>query len=275
MSAVIVLGQHRGGTSMVAGMLDALGVRMGPRGAGPEWIGRHWSNPTGHFENPEFVRLDVRIVDHDGIEIHERPAWKEVPARAAAYRAEIAQTIARNAGGLWGWKDPWAVLTAEEFLPLVEEPRFVVIDRDPSAVADSLHRRDGTARAESQRISGLWAERIEQILQRHPQVPRLRLSFEETVRDPMGTARRLADFLGVPAGPEILARVAQLVREPQAIRLEGRRMARRELATFPKWVGWLIRHDLHGGRVRPSRLLRNVWHELVETSRTALGPAGG
>lgn len=270
MTAVIVLGQHRGGTSLVAGMLDALGVRMGPPGAGPEWVGRHWSNPTGHFENPEFVALDIRLLDHDGVGIHERPAWHQVPARAERLRAEIVETVRRNQSGLWGWKDPWTVLTLEQFLPLVDDPRLVVVDRDPGAVADSLYRRDGTGREESRRVSALWAARIDSLLGQYSEVPRLRLSYEATVRDPQATARQLAAFLGIPAGDNVLQGVARLVQDTASIRRESRRMARTELATFPKWVGWLLVHDIqHPGR-GAGRFLRNTWHELTETSRMAL-----
>ncbi|ABN70622.1 hypothetical protein Smar_1536 [Staphylothermus marinus F1] len=43
---VVVLGMHRSDTSMIAGILNILGVYMGER-----LLGASWSNPLGHFED--------------------------------------------------------------------------------------------------------------------------------------------------------------------------------------------------------------------------------
>ena len=116
MPTYIVLGMHRSGTSAVAGMLDSLGVRMGPKNARADWVGRHWSNPMGHFENPDIVWLNGRILGYDGTGVHESPHWEHVPERARALAPEIDRTLRATEGDLWGWKDPWSVLTIEEFL---------------------------------------------------------------------------------------------------------------------------------------------------------------
>jgi len=153
MPTYIVLGMHRSGTSVVAGMLDRLGVRMGPKDARPDWIGQHWSNPMGHFENPDIVWLNGMILGYDGTGVHEEASWATIPQRAKALEPQIERTIRAAEGDLWGWKDPWSVLTVEEFLPKVHDPRFIIVVRDPIQVAASLYRRDGTGTEESQRIT--------------------------------------------------------------------------------------------------------------------------
>ena len=54
---IVILGMHKSGTSMVAGVLEKLGANMGK-----ELLGPHWSNPLGHFENVKFVNLNERIL---------------------------------------------------------------------------------------------------------------------------------------------------------------------------------------------------------------------
>lgn len=61
MTTVIILGMHRSGTSIIAGVLHTLGVYMGNK-----FIGAHWSNLLGHFENIEFVRLNDKILKNAG-----------------------------------------------------------------------------------------------------------------------------------------------------------------------------------------------------------------
>ena len=69
-------------------MLDCLGVRMGPKNARPDWIGRHWSNPMGHFENPDMVWLNGKILDYPGTGVHESARWEQVAQRAQTLQPE-------------------------------------------------------------------------------------------------------------------------------------------------------------------------------------------
>jgi tetratricopeptide (TPR) repeat protein len=60
MTALVVLGMHRSGTSCVAGMLQAAGLAS----AGPAV--RNWDNARGHFESLELVRLDETVLARSG-----------------------------------------------------------------------------------------------------------------------------------------------------------------------------------------------------------------
>jgi hypothetical protein len=270
MPTYIVLGMHRSGTSAVAGMLDALGVRMGPKNARPDWIGRHWSNPMGHFENPDIVWLNGMILGYDGTGVHESPRWDQIPERARALALQIDRTLRATEGDLWGWKDPWSVLTIEEFLPKVHDARFILVYRDPDQVAQSLFRRDGTGPAESGRITARFAAQLADIVAKHPNIPRLEIQFDEIMKDPGGTIDRLVAFTGLhPSAAQRRAAVALIVDEP-TIRRIGRQLARRELATYPKWLAWLVARDLRLGRRDVPALWRNASQELLGTFRTAV-----
>lgn len=270
MPTYIVLGMHRSGTSAVAGMLDCLGVRMGPKNARPDWIGRHWSNPMGHFENPDLVGLNGMILDYDGTGVHESARWDEVPERARALESYIERTLRASEGDVWGWKDPWSVLTVEEFLPWVHGPRFIFVLRDPDQVAISLLRRDRTGPEESRRITARFARALAEIASKHPDVPRLELRFDDIMRDPGGTIDRLIAFTDLHSSPEQRRAAAGLVVDETTLRAMGRRLAWWELATYPKWLAWLVARDLRLGRRNLFAFWRNASQELVGAFRTAV-----
>lgn len=270
MPAYIVLGMHRSGTSAVAGMLDALGVRMGPKEARADWVGRHWSNPMGHFENPDFVWLNAQILGYDGVGVHESPTWDRIPVRAGAFTPEIERTVRAAEGDRWGWKDPWSVLTLEEFLPWVHDPRLIFVHRDPLQVAESLYRRDHTGLDESRRIAERFAAKLADIAARHPDRPRLELAFDEVTQRPTSTVARLTSFADLNPSPEQRHAAESLVVGETAMRAIGRRLAQRELATFPKWIAWLVARDLRLGRRNVRALWRSASRELSGSFRAAI-----
>jgi hypothetical protein len=270
MPTYIVLGMHRSGTSAVAGMLDALGVRMGPKNARADWVGRHWSNPMGHFENPDIVWLNGRILDNEGSGVHESARWDHVPERARELTPDIEQTLRRAEGELWGWKDPWSVLTIEEFLPMVHDPRFIFVFRDPDEVARSLYRRDGTGAEESRRIAARFATNLARIATRHPDIPRLELKFDDVTKNPTATIDRLVAFANLHPTPEQRRAAAGLIVDESILRARGQQLARRELVTYPKWLAWRVARDLRQGRQNVPALWRNASQELVGTFRAAV-----
>lgn len=272
MVTVVVLGMHRSGTSVVAGMLTYLGVRMGPKGARPDWIGGNWSNPLGHYENPQFNRLSERALGVVSIGVRPPEAWRENLARFD--KAEVQRLVEASEGGLWGWKDAWAPLTLPLFLPYLHDARFVIIERNPSEVADSLHRRDGVSTDDALQTVQIYQQQLRSILDECPQVRdrSIRLTYEYITQNPRSAARDLARFLDLPVSPETLERIAtELVMDPARVRQAARKLALKELATFPKWIGWLVRQYLTG-RHRRSSMVAEVWNELVSTFKTATRP---
>jgi hypothetical protein len=95
---VIVLGVGRGGTSLVAGCLRALGVCMG---VAPHPLKHEWS-PIVYLADG---KIDV----------------------AATYRT--IQQMDRDYSP-WGWKSPRDVFQLEQILPLLRDPGFVFVTRD-------------------------------------------------------------------------------------------------------------------------------------------------
>ena len=267
-ATVVVLGTHRSGTSLVAGMLHALGVRMGPPGNDDAWIYPNWANPTGQYENPELTDLLHRLLDFDGEEPRWDPRWADLGAPLAAFRPDLERFVDRTRGPLWGFKHPWALLILGGILGDLPDPRFVVVRRRLDEVVDSLHRRDGLSAAEATRVSEELLGRLERLLAEHPDVPTLRLEYAEVVADPARTAGRIVEFLALHPGAEAIARAEALVVRGPPLRRAIRHRAAHDLATLPARYGWLLSKDLRErSRFTATHLYRSLPRELYRILR--------
>lgn len=157
---VIILGMHRSGTSMVAAMLGALGVYIGPEFAGR--TGSHPGEPpeasrlNGYAEAADFFRLNELLLRgaratwarvDPFLRRRDRPSYRIV-AQAALQKATFGSLSSGFLGpvpatyrGPWGWKDPRNSLTLPVWLRLFPQARVIHVRRHPDAVVASLHRR--------------------------------------------------------------------------------------------------------------------------------------
>jgi len=133
----IVLGMHRSATSLVAGGLHKFGVDMGRR-----QLGRTKSNRKGHFEDKDFLELNIEILNANG------GTWRNPPdtinphllGRAAQ---ELVEAKMDTGNELWGWKDPRTALTYPIYEPhLGPDAHLVCVFRRPANVARSLESRN-------------------------------------------------------------------------------------------------------------------------------------
>jgi hypothetical protein len=156
-----VIGMHRSGTSVVAAVLAALGVYMGPSGATSTVrsdLHTHDGHPIidGYAEAEDFRQLNELLLARAGAD------WNEIaPFLTRRDRPEFARTTTAllqlatfgrlrrgylrafpNApGAFWGWKDPRSSLTLPLWLCLFPDARILHVRRDEDAVVESLHRR--------------------------------------------------------------------------------------------------------------------------------------
>ena len=268
---VVVLGMHRSGTSVVAGVLEALGVSMGPPAEGERWVGRHWSNPTGHFENQAFVELNQRILGGDATGIREAPRWQGLAERADEFRPEIERLVAASERELWGWKDPWTVLTLELFLPVIPNPAFIFVHRPREEILRSLRKR---ASPRDELIAGLcdlYDQRLGDLERALAGRPILSLQYHDLLDDPRATVGRLVDFLGLRPTREELDRALGMVLSGPALRRESQRMAVTGVVQFPLWVGWILKRDLRTNPgVLGSDVARSIPRELLQVLRAVV-----
>lgn len=130
MTAIVVLGMHRSGTSCLAGMLAA--AKLGSAGAAI----RNWDNARGHFERLDLVRLDEAVLAHSDANYLAAPAqvrWTD--ELAAARDALLASTIDGQTPLL---KDPRMLLVLPFWRASAIPWRAIGIVRHPLAVARSL-----------------------------------------------------------------------------------------------------------------------------------------
>ncbi|MBI3912180.1 MAG: sulfotransferase [Armatimonadetes bacterium] len=157
---VIVIGMHRSGTSLVAAMLEALGVYMGSRRAlsggkdlpAPD----EWLLLNGYAEADDFRQLNDLLLARAGaawnriepfLARRERPGFARTSiallqlATFTRLRSHYLRPLPATFHGPWGWKDPRTSMTLPYWLRLFPQARILHVRRDQEAVVDSLHRR--------------------------------------------------------------------------------------------------------------------------------------
>ncbi|MBN8728303.1 MAG: glycosyltransferase [Xanthomonadales bacterium] len=181
---VVVLGMHRSGTSGVAGLLARIGAWPGPEEellVGPD-------NPKGHYESAPLHGACLRRLAAAGGDWRNPPA-SAPPAAVDAFRRDVATLLERfEPHRPWFIKEPRLCLLARELLPLLTRPVFVLVVREPGAVARSLARRDGFAESEA---LALWERYNREAFAASRGWPRVLVDYDRLVADPLAETRRL------------------------------------------------------------------------------------
>lgn len=181
---VVVLGMHRSGTSSVAGLLARMGVWPGPAEdllVGPD-------NPKGHYESGRLHALCRRRLQAAGGEWKNPPT--QTPAAAVdAFRRDVAALLDTfEAQRPWLIKEPRLCLLVRELLPLLTRPVFVLVVREPRAVAASLAARDGLGHADA---LALWEHYNREAFEASRGWPRVLVDYDVLVGDPLGATHQL------------------------------------------------------------------------------------
>lgn len=142
---IIVIGMHRSGTSMIAGILYHLGIFMGEQLMvdDPE-TGPTLEQPHGYYEDREFMGINTNILTEAG------GGWENVPDRGQllsaceAKNSELDKLIKkRNRSHItWGFKDPRASLTLPAYLCRLQNLKVILIIRNRSDTIASLLKRE-------------------------------------------------------------------------------------------------------------------------------------
>ena len=141
---VVVLGVERGGTSMAAGMLRALGINMGDRAG------------LNH-EDPMFL-----VDEHDKLRRRIQTRNRDNP--------------------VWGFKVPKASLHLPFYEKTLRNPYYVVVYRNPLSIVDSWMQRGAGAPVDVlDRIATYQAAILELI--KTTKAPLLLLNYERAVQD--------------------------------------------------------------------------------------------
>lgn len=169
---IVVLGVERGGTSMVAGMIRALGVDLGER------AGRN-------HEDPKFLTDDQdKLLE----QIKVNNAAKDV----------------------WGFKIPKASMMLDFYDKHLRNPHYVLVFRNVEATVDSWCSRGANDPMDSALHAMKYYDTALNYLKGKKR-PLVFASYERACDNPEGFAESLAEFVGVPQDEALIKKAASIV----------------------------------------------------------------
>jgi hypothetical protein len=261
--AFCVLGMHRSGTSVLARILNLMGIAWGS-------VERHVptrdDNPRGFWEHAELTALNDGLLSRMGGRWDEPPSlpdrWETDPVvgdlgeRAAAV---IARDFGREAR--WGWKDPRNSLTLPFWRRLVPSLRYLICVRNPWDVCLSLERREKFTR---EKTDGLWLSYNRAALVHTSDCPRLLVFYEDLMDDHARQLPRIARFVGAAAQtqrPEVRSAIQAFVnRELQHHRTDPLDAIRQPSVSFASRALFL---SLRASVERPGRGARAAFFDAA------------
>jgi hypothetical protein len=194
---VCVLGMHRSGTSLLAQVLHALGVDLGP----DEHLMRPSpANPQGHWENEPITELNDEILARLGGTWSRPPdlpaGWERSPA-LDDLRVQARELVIQEFGDseCWGFKDPRTCLTLPFWQRILPPMRYLICLRNPVDVAFSLGRRDEEPLAFDRAVL-LWLTYLRAALAATTTHTQHMLFYEDLMVEPEPVVRSVADFIG-------------------------------------------------------------------------------
>ncbi|MDW5593662.1 sulfotransferase [Conexibacter stalactiti] len=198
--AVVVLGFHRSGTSMVTRMLNLLGVELGDEREllPPE----ERDNARGYWEPRWMNELNEELLTQLGsgtfAPFAPEPGWEDAPElEPLRERARTLLAAQFGSARTWGWKDPRTSLTLPFWRQLVDaDLSFVICMRNPAdAVASALKR--GVTDLHRWSYAERWLDYTAAALAHTEGAPRTLVFYEDALNQPERETRRLGAFLGL------------------------------------------------------------------------------
>lgn len=181
---VCVLGRGRSGSSLVAGLLDKMGVDMGKsRPSSP-------NNPKGYFEDAEMLGILDKYVQP--IETEYR--------RDKNFEKDLKEYKKK---GLWGWKSPNTLYLLPSVVKVLDNPHFVVCYRDWKKQAKSIKWAFDPSRTEeeAERTIYDYYNLLEKFFKLND-YPRLDIKFENFFNQD-NQIKKLCGFVGGQYNPNL------------------------------------------------------------------------
>jgi hypothetical protein len=205
---VCVIGMMRSGTSLVARIVNLLGVSLGPPGT---LLKPNNANPAGFWEHRHIIKLNDELLRRFGASWFnptELPPGWEADATLDDLR-ERAQTLidtGLSAGADWGWKDPRTSLTLPFWQALIPSLHCIICIRNPVDAAQSLAKLPWALRRLREPFEeglDLWLAYTRRSLQYTARRSRLLVFYQDLLAQPQHEIQRIAGFLGRTSALEL------------------------------------------------------------------------
>lgn len=193
--AVCVLGMHRSGTSLLTGLLEMCGIRLGPA---EKIMQPKADNPSGFWEHLDIHEINEQLLARLGGRWDDPvlPVDWEASPDLETFLRRARRTVERDfeGQGMWAFKDPRTALLLPFWRQVIPDCQFIICVRHPLDVAKSLHQRDGLSVSHALRLWGLYTSAA--VFYTRGQ-ERLLLQPESLFHDWRGVLHTLQDFLGL------------------------------------------------------------------------------
>jgi hypothetical protein len=211
-TAIIVLGMHRSGTSLLSGCLHLLGVNLGKTLVPPDK-----SDEAGYFENQGIVLIHDILFRDLGCRwdmIGNLPdGWLDGKAALQAEK-KLMSLIERELLGdrPWAVKDPRICRLMPLWKRILDRmkilPSFVVLVRHPFEVAKSLEKRD-----QSDLMKGhlLWMVHYRDALNVCLEYSPVMVTYDQLLADPLSTLQRISRVLDIPFPKDIQSHYPSII----------------------------------------------------------------
>jgi len=198
--ALCVIGMHRSGTSLVAGILKSVGIYLGKES---RLLPASADNLKGYWEHITFLEINEGILRTLGGSWQYPPrlraTWLDSPtARQLAERAARYISVEFADRGLWAWKEPRTTLMIPFWNLVVPDAKYVLCVRNPLDVASSLRARDGIT---MEHALILWHIYTLTALRDTEANSRFIAAYERILADPTHALPSLFDFAGMADSP--------------------------------------------------------------------------
>ena len=201
MELILVCGPWSSGTTVVAGLLERLGLR----GLPPYFETKDPRTPNS-FESMDFRRLIGELLDENTLRM--RVDWSLAQQRLLEFRKRLEQEADAGATPLFLKYPPSALLIPE--ICQVFATRLIYVLRPMQAIEATRERRNWQVQFGAAGAQVLYPPMFQALIDL--EVPTYLVRYTELLRDPAAHAGQLARFCGLPADADVIARAAALVR---------------------------------------------------------------
>jgi hypothetical protein len=212
--AIVVLGMHRNGTSVLARGLKTLGVYIGDN-----FLDARPDNPTGYWEDKKIVDINERVLKVFGlgwesIVLIKDHQWQEPALRSLHIEAVSHLQSYFLSHPLWGFKDPRTILVLPFWHSIIQsqgvDDNYIIAIRNPLSVASSLRLRQNMDALKSHL---LWLLYMVPNLNRLAGKPLVVVDYDLLITDPRKQLVRIGYRLDIPLGEANRSEIESFVRD--------------------------------------------------------------